>query len=140
MNEYGQMVAKDGETEFSHIPDWIDWERACVREQLEKGEYRLETDVDIVVAAGFKAVYSVGKGKLVHDENGFVLQSNDGVVSYTQSPLASYSVNADFYWYERADVISIGDKRRLYYCLLPNDKNVAAKTRYAAEELYKMQT
>ena len=138
MDEYGQMRAKGGETEFSHIPDWVDWERACVREELEKGEYRLETDVDIVLSAGFKAVYPVGKGKLVHDENGFVLQSDDGVISYTQFPLFSYSVNADFYWYETAYIVCLGYKKRLYYCLLPDDKNVAAKTRYATEELYKM--
>lgn len=138
MDEYGQMRAKTGETEFCHIPDWVDWERTCVREELKKGEYRLETEVDIVLSAGFKAVYPVGKGKLVHDENGFALQSDDGVISYTQSPLFSYSVNADFYWYETADIVCIGDKKRLYYCLLPDDKNAAAKTRYAAEELYKM--
>lgn len=137
MDEYGNMCAKDGKTEFAHIPDWIDWERACVREQLEKGEYRLESDVDIVVSAGYEAVYPIGGGKLTHNENGFTLQTDDGELQYTQSPLASYSVNADFYWYETDDIISIGDKRRLYYCLL-RGKNVAAKTRFAAEELYKM--
>ena len=74
-------------------------------------------------------------GRVVWDVR---VQSDDGVISYTQFPLFSYSVNADFYWYETADFVCLGDKKRLYYCLLPDDKNVAAKTRYAAEELYKM--
>ena len=27
MTEYGQLVADNCETEFSHIPDWYEWER-----------------------------------------------------------------------------------------------------------------
>ncbi|MBR5265638.1 MAG: 1-acyl-sn-glycerol-3-phosphate acyltransferase, partial [Clostridia bacterium] len=49
MDEYGQMSANNGETEYPHIPDWYKWQRKCVREELENGTYLLDTDVDIVV-------------------------------------------------------------------------------------------
>ena len=30
MSEYGELTAVEGSTEFSHIPDWYEWERANV--------------------------------------------------------------------------------------------------------------
>ena len=39
MDELGVLHAREGETEFPHIPDWFEWERAQVRAQLEAGDY-----------------------------------------------------------------------------------------------------
>lgn len=139
MDEFGRMQAQNGETEFSHIPDWTAWERVCVKAELERGEYRMELDVDIGIVADHKAMYMVGEGKLVHDENGFLLDGCDGKLHYTQTPLASYGLNADFYWYEMGDVIGIGNSKRLYYCF-PKQESLVTKARYATEELYKMLT
>ena len=39
MSDYGELSADSGETEFSHIPDWYEWERAQVRAEVEAGTY-----------------------------------------------------------------------------------------------------
>ena len=137
LTELGQMEATAGETEFSHIPDWFRWERACVREELERGEYILDTDVEIGMIVDRKALYMVGSGHLKHTKEGFTLTGCDGKLSYTQSPLASYGLNSDYYWYEIGDMISIGNRDCLYYCF-PKQEGVVAKTRLAAEELFKL--
>ena len=49
----------------------------------------------------------------------------------------SYGLYADYYWYEIADVICIGNNERLYYCF-PQGGDVVAKTRMATEEMYKL--
>jgi len=139
LTEYGELQADDGNTEFSHIPDWYDWQRAEVRRELEAGTYKLDTEVDIGILANYKGIYMVGEGRLTHGENGFVLDGCDGKLHYEQSPLFSYSLNSDFFWYEIGDVISIGDKNRLFY-LFPKQKNVVLKARLACEELYKIKT
>lgn len=36
LREDGQLEASEGETEFSHIPDWFQWEREQVRAQKQK--------------------------------------------------------------------------------------------------------
>lgn len=138
MDTLGKLKALDGETKFPHIPDWYRWQRACVKQELIKDEYALNLDVDIIVLADYKKLYRVGSGRLVHDKNGFVLMSNDGELYCEQSPLSSYGLNADYYWYEIGDIICIGDKERLYYCF-PKQKDVVTKARLAAEELYKLQ-
>jgi len=134
---YGQLRALDGETEFPHIPDWYRWEREEVKKSLQDGTYRLEADVDIGMMVDYKAIYMVGEGHLTHDEAGFKLTGCDGKLEYEQPPLASYSLYSDYYWYELADVICIGNHDQLYYCF-PKGGDVVAKTRLAAEELYKM--
>ena len=133
----GEMKALEGETEFSHIPDWYAWERQQVRQEILDGSYSLETDVDIAMLVDFKAIYMVGEGHLSHDREGFRLTGCDGRLNYTQSPKACYSLYADYYWYEIADTICIGDNDRLYYCF-PKGGDVVAKTRLAVEEMYKL--
>ena len=108
-----------------------------MREQLENGSYKLDVDVEIGIMADYKMLYKVGDGKLMHDTSGFTLTGCEGKLHYTQSPLASYGLNADYYGYEIGDIISIGDRKRLYYCF-PKTRNVVTKARFAAEELYKM--
>ena len=133
----GQLEATDGNTEFSHIPDWYAWERENVRREILDGTYRLETDVDIAVMRDYKAIYQVGSGHLIHDCSGFALTGCDGTLRYSQSPTASYGLYADYYWYELGDMVCIGNQDFLYYCF-PKSPTPVAKPRLAAEELYKL--
>ena len=137
MDEYGVLHAEEGETEYPHIPDWYRAERKAVREEILRGEYRMETRVKIGMMVDRKAIYFVGDGELVHDGDGFRLTGCGGKLSYRQGPLFSYGLYADYYWYELGDVIALGGKDCVYYCF-PRDPVSVAKTRLAAEELYKI--
>ena len=52
MTELSELRAKEGETEFSHIPDWYEWERKNVRAEVERGEYCFRCKARVV---GFAA-------------------------------------------------------------------------------------
>lgn len=123
---------------FTHVPDWYRWQRQEVRKELEAGTYRLDIDVEIAMMVNFNAIYKVGEGHLTHTVDGFHLTGCDGKLDYTQGPLACYGLYADYYWYEIADMICIGNQDALYYCFPKGGGDVVAKTRMAAEELYKM--
>lgn len=133
----GEMQAEDGQTEYPHIPDWYAWERACVRDELLDGSYRLDTEVSIGIQVNNKAIYMVGDGRLLHTADGFLLTGCEGKLRYEQKPLFSYGLNADYYWYQIADMIGLGTRDCLYYCF-PKTEGVVAKTRLAAEELFKI--
>ena len=133
----GELEAVDGETEFSHVPDWYRWERDQVRQEIEDGTYRLDVDVDIAMLVDFKAIYKVGSGHLTQSREGFRLTGCEGRLEYSQKPQACYGLYADYYWYEIADTICIGDNEHLYYCF-PKGGDVVAKTRLAVEEMYKL--
>lgn len=132
----GRLESEDG-AEFPHIPDWYAWERKCVREELKEKSYLLDTEVDIGMMVDYKAIYMVGEGRLIHDNDGFRLTGCDGKLCYEQKPLASYGLYSDYYWYELGDIICIGTRDCLYYCF-PKKQGVVAKTRLAAEELFKL--
>ena len=137
MDVYGQLKATEGKTEFSHIPDWFDWQREQVKKSLLDGSYALDTEVDIAMLVDHRALYMVGQGRLTHGRDGFVLDGCDGQLHYEQSPLASHSLNVDYFWYEIGDVICIGSADALYYCF-PKQKDVVTRTRIAAEILYEI--
>ena len=136
LDEYGCMRAAAGETEFPHIPDWMAWQRACVKKELLDGTYALACDVDIYVFSDAKCMYHIGAGRLTHGKEGFHLTDARGELDYTHRPNASYTLNADFNWYELGDVISFGTNAITYYCLPQGEGDVVTKARLATEELY----
>ena len=101
------------------------------------GSYSMEVPCDIAILKDSKALYMVGTGTLRHDAKGFILDGCEGKLHYEQTPNTSYSVNADYFWYEIGDIVSIGTNECLYYCF-PKNCDIVAKTRIAAEELYKL--
>ena len=138
MDEFGQLHALEGETEYPHIPDWYTWERECVRKELEDGTYLLDTDVQIGIQVNLDGICMIGTGHLTHDLNGFHLTGADGQLDYTQSPVAAHTLYADYYWYEIGNVIGIGNNEFSYFCFPRADVSVT-KARLATEELYKLQ-
>ena len=137
MDEFGQLSAENGDTEYPHIPDWYRWQRECVRKELEEGTYRLDTEVEIAIQVNLDGVCNIGKGRLVHSEEGFHLTGAEGKLDYRQSPTHSHTLYSDYHWYEIGDVIGIGDNEFSYFCFPPKDVSVS-KARLATEELYKM--
>ena len=138
LTEIGTLECLNGEAAFTHVPDWYTWERQCVREELESGAYQLDIPVQICMMVNMREICRVGEGRLHHDENGFHLTGCGGKLDYFQKPEASYSLYADYFWYEIGDMLCIGDHKALYYCFPQDGGDVVAKTRLAAEELYKL--
>lgn len=138
LTKLGELKALEGETEIDHIPDWYRWEREQVRQEILDGTYKLDIDVKIAVQVDFKAIYMVGEGHLIHDNSGFNLAGCDGKLNYTQKPQSCFGLYADYYWYEIADCICIGNNE-VHYFLFPKDEGVSvAKIRLATEEMYKL--
>ena len=133
----GQLEADSGETKIAHIPDYYKWEREQVKQEILAGTYLLDCEVEIAMQVDYKAIYKVGEGRLVHNNSGFTLTGCDGRLNYTQLPQASFGLYADYYWYEMADVICIGDTEVHYFCFPKNGAPVA-KIRLATEEMYKL--
>ncbi len=142
MNELGELFALEGETEFSHIPDWYEWQRANVRAQLEAGTYHFEDTVDVYSLPGCMKFEHLGEAKLIHDmEEGFVLEGvyNDSPYRIQRKPLGMYGVHIEYdYCYIRPeDCIDISTNNDSFYCY-PTKKNVVTKLSLATEELYKI--
>lgn len=138
LTENGFMKSLSGPTEFPHIPDWFNWQRQEIKNEIIQNKYSLNIPVEIYMLVNTRAIYKVGTGTLLHNKDGFVLDGCDGKLHYEQKPKATYSLYSDYYWYEIGDVICIGDMKTLYYCFPQTEQDVVTKTRIATEELFKL--
>ena len=106
-------------------------------QKADKPGTSFDETVDIAVQVNLKGVCKIGEGRLVHNLDGFHLQSADGALDYKQSAVYSHTVYSDYYWYEIGDVVGIGDNEFSYFCF-PKSNASVTKVRLAAEELYKI--
>ena len=139
--EDGYLEAMDGETEFDHIPDWFEWERTQVREQIERGEYFFEDEVDVYALPRTFRYIPLGKAKVTHDpENGFILEGNYRGELYRchRMPLQTNSLHVeyDFGPIKSLDNFDISTENDSFYCI-PSKQNCITKLAFATEEIYK---
>lgn len=142
MDELGRLHAREGETEFSHIPHWFQWEREQVRQQLEEGTYHFEDQVEVFSLPNAWRFQKLGRAKLTHDmDQGFVVEGeyNGSPYRIQRPPLGMYGVHVEYdYCYLRPeDCIDISTDNDSLYCY-PTKPNVVTKLSFATEELYKM--
>ena len=142
MDETGQLSASEGGTEFPHIPDWYEWERANVRAEVEAGTYTsgvLDVHVDSLPNA--KGYVRLGNGTMVHDYNGFRVAGKDeqGRDFSMEIPVPDlYSVHIEYeYLGKYGDCVDLNTIRDTWY-VYPHGKDFAiTKMALATEELYK---
>ena len=142
LREDGQLEAKEGETEFPHIPAWFRWEREQVREQIENGTYHFEDEVEVYGFPRCWRFIPLGKGKLTHDiENGFTLtghyRGEDYRIERTPPESNSLHIEYDYCYIKPFDCVDISTEKDSYYCY-PTKENVVTKLAFATEELFLM--
>ena len=142
MTELGELKAENGETEFSHIPDWYEWERAQVRAEIERGQYSFEDEVEVYSLPRCMKFEKLGMGRLTHDMNrGFVLtgEYNGEKYEIERHPSGMYGVHIEYdYCYLRPeDCIDISTDKDSFYCY-PVKQNVVTKLSLATEEIFKL--
>ena len=139
MDEYGELSAAEGETEFSHIPDWYEWERANVRREVESGTYLFSGPVRIDALPNPKKYIDLGKGTLTHDMTGFTLKGNDrGEPFEVFFPAESlYSCHIEYeYLGKYGDCVDLNTLNDTFY-VYPEGRDFAVtKFALATEELY----
>jgi ribosomal protein L37AE/L43A len=139
MGIYGDLKAVSGKTEFSHIPDWYEWQRQNVKEEIMKGEYLLEIPVNIDSLPNSKGFYRLGEGILKHDKNGFLLTAKFGDIDFSlhKPVLENYSVHVEYDYFGKGDAVSLSTANDTFYLFPINIKNIVTKIHFAVEELFK---
>jgi len=139
MTELGELRALSGETEFSHIPDWYEWERECVRKEVENGSYYFTAPVRVCSLPNAKGYIKLGRGTLTHDLNGFVLEGKHGGRTYRieKTVPSMYSCHIEYnYLQKHGDCIDLNTLTDTYY-IYPYDCDFSVtKIALATEELF----
>ncbi len=135
MNEYGSLLQNGKEFKYSHIPDWYEWQRKCVHEEIDSGKYKLCCKVHIEALPNAKNFIDMGDGTLIHDENGFTLTSDEVKLHFP--PSSMLSVHTEYNYRDRGQCITLSTLDNTYF-LFPKEEGFnATKIQFATEYLYK---
>ena len=139
-NEDGYLQALEGETEFDHIPDWFNWERQQVRQQIENGQYHFTDQVDVYSLPRVWRYIPLGKATLTHSiEEGFTLEGEYRGEKYRihrqTAQTNSLHVEYDFGPLKKRDCVDISTENDSFYCCLSGRAQLT-KLAFATEELY----
>lgn len=138
--ESGDLRALEGETEFTHIPDWFRWEREQVRAQIEAGTYSFEDRVEVYSLPRCMRFEELGEATLRHtEEEGFVLEGfyNGKPYRVARPPIGmnSLHIEYDYCYIKPYDCVDISTEKDSFYCY-PTRQNVVTKLAFATEEFY----
>ncbi len=140
LSPLGVLQALEGETAFSHPPDWYEWQRQNVRAEVEAGTYGLECEVLIDSLPNSDGFVQMGKGKLLHDMNGFVLKGHHAGQDFEvrRDVIENYAIHIEYNYIDKkldcVDISTIDDT----YFVYPTTRDASVtKISLAVEELYK---
>lgn len=138
-SELGELQAVIGETYFSHIPDWYEWERDEVRKEVEAGTYHFEGEVHTSMMPKDRFV-DIGVGYLVHNMEGFKLTGEfEGEKYEVKIPSGMiYGVHIEYeYLGKYGDCVDLNTLDNTYYVYPHGNDFAVTKFSLAVEEIYK---
>ena len=140
MTEYGELKAQEGETEFSHIPDWFKWQRQNVRDQVRNGTYHVEDDVRIDTMPNARGFIKQGNGHFVHTTSGMTITGTAYGKPFTlvKTPLEQESVHIEYHYKYGGDVFDVATINENYWIYPLTKRDILTKVSLATEEIYFM--
>ena len=147
MSTLSELNAEEGETEFTHIPDWVKWERALIREEVRSGRYRFEDEVEVHTLPNAKQFYHHGKGKLVQSIEGTCLEctvyGEERKIFWAPTELESVHIEYDYPYrkikYRKnliGDCVDISTPDESYWAHPVHGRDRLTKISFATEEIY----
>jgi len=139
MSELGELSAQTGETEFSHIPDWYEWERENVKKEIEEGAYSFKSNVRVEsLPNDAKFIVFEERGELTHSMDGFRLTGLYKGEPYDITwPVSSlYSCHVEYDYMGRGDCIDLNTTEDTLYLFPEKGSFSVTKISLATEELF----
>lgn len=125
-------------TEFSHIPDWYEFQRKNVRAEVVAGTYHVQVRAIVDALPNAKRYIRLGEATLSHNMEGFVLEGVfSGEPFYLTKPVSSmYSCHIEYDYFGRGDCVDLSTLDDTYY-VYPQEKACSVtKMALATEELF----
>ncbi len=135
MNEFGQLV-KNGKT--IHIPDWYEWERSQVLQEIKDGKYRLDMKVHIESLPNAVNFIDLGEGHLLHTADGFELRFKDyGCIKEDTLIVPSkalFSIHTEYDYRGKGECITLSTPDNTYFIYPLEHGFSATKIQFAVEQ------
>lgn len=128
--------------DFIHIPDWYEWQRKQVIEQIKSGEYSLDCKVHIEALPNAVNFIDCGEGRLWHKKEGFYLtfteygEASEKTMFFSSKSM--YSIHTEYNYREKKGMCVTLSTAGNTYFLFPLEEGFnPTKIQFATEWLYK---
>jgi len=138
MSTLGELSAESGETEFSHIPDWYEWERENVRAEIKAGTYGTTLHARVESLPNTRGFVTLGTGELTHDMDGFTLRGAYKGEWYEERwlPRTLYSCHIEYNYKKKGDCVDLNTATDTLYIYPSGGAFSVTKIALATEELH----
>lgn len=140
MDELGTLHKKGSEDSL-YIPDWYDWERQRVNEEIDAGEYLLDTRVRIEALPNSFNFVDCGEGRLVHSKDGFDLTyynyRTDQMETLHFAPKSTISIHTEYDYRGKGQCVTLSTLDDTFFIYPLEDGFNATKIQFATEYLAK---
>ncbi|MBR6404489.1 MAG: cytosine permease [Eubacterium sp.] len=143
MDELGTLhkIKGDDGRDSLYIPEWYDWERQCVNEEIDEGGYHLDIRVRIEALPNSFNFVDCGEGRLVHDANGFDLTfynyRTDKTDTLHFAPKSTISIHTEYDYRGKGQCVTLSTFDDTFFIYPLEDGFNATKIQFATEYLAK---
>ena len=131
MDEYGQLQ-RGGE--IQRIPDWYEWQRRNVEEEILRGEYRCDLSVRVEALPNASGFIPMGEGRLTQEEKGFTLSVQGKTLVFDH--VSRESVQTEYNYRGRGACIVLSDRDCCYYIYSKEPDFAPTRIQFAGEYFY----
>ena len=114
-----------------NIPDWYEWQRENVIQEIENEEYLAEFDVRVEALPNSKGFVPLGKGTLVHNKEGFYLKLQGEQLFFDH--YSRESVQTEYDYRGKGMAIVLSTKDCCYYIYSEDENFNPTKIQFAGE-------
>ncbi|MCR5214084.1 MAG: cytosine permease [Eubacterium sp.] len=129
------------EQDSLYVPEWYDWERKCVNEEIDEGKYLLDTPVKIEALPNSFNFVDCGEGRLVHSINGFDLTLHNYRTDKTETlhftPKSTISIHTEYDYRGKGQCVTLSTLDDTYFIYPLGDDFNATKIQFATEYIAK---
>ncbi len=131
----------DSTVDFTHIPNWYEWERSQVIKEIEKGIYFLNIKVHIEALPNAVNFIDLGEGILRHDMEGFALtfkEYDDKEKTICFSSISMTSIHTEYNYRGKGQCVTLSTVDNTYFLFPRGEGFNATKIQFATEYLYEL--
>ena len=99
-NKLGQLEGG----RFDKVVDWYEWQRACVKEEVEREDYLFDGFFRAEQLVGKKYV-DMGDARITHDKTGITATIGDSAIHYKAGQFYTLSFNNDYVFLPTEDAV-----------------------------------
>ena len=137
LGEDGVLTATEGETIFSHVPDWFKWQKQNVHDEVFNGTYNMVADCEVFTLPSCKGFVEQGTGMLIQTPEKTVLDvtlyDENKIIEYTGTQLES--VHIEYNYKNYGDMFDFSIPGDSVWMHPTNRKDILTKVSLATEEI-----